>query len=311
MVSADLYVFTARFNPLRWTTPDRHYHEWAAHVLASGAKLVVVEVQYGQRDFTCKVEGATHIGLRADSWAWSKESALNEGIRRTPEAQYIAWGDADVWHRRPDWAAETVELLQHYRIIQTWSQALDLGPRHDLLGVHHSFCSLYQGGAPVVADGPRPWKSTGGYHEYPHTGYFWACRRDFFDATGGLIEIAGMGSADHHMALGLVGAIERSWPAGTSESYKAHLLRWQARARGFVNGRIGAVDGLIEHRFHGAKVKRGYIDRWALFIEHGFDPDTDLVRNSHGVIEWAGNKPAMELAWDQYLHSRREDDNFV
>jgi len=311
MGASDLYVFTARFNPLRWRTPERTYQEWVSHVLASGARLVVVEVQYGERPFTCQVDGSTHIGLRADSWAWSKEAALNEAIRRIPEARYIAWGDADVWHHRPDWAAEAVEALQHYRVIQTWSQALDLGPQHDLLAVHHAFCALYQRGAPVVANGSRPWKSSGGYHEYPHTGYFWAARRDFFDATGGLIEVAGMGSADHHMALGLVGAIERSWPAGTSDAYQRHLGRWQARAQAFVNGRIGAVEGLIEHRFHGSKAKRGYIDRWAMFVAHGFDPDTDLIRNSHGVIEWAGNKPAMELAWDQYLRSRREDDNFV
>ena len=311
MAERQLYVFTARFNPLRWKTPECHYQDWVGHIAQSGAIPVVAEVQYGDRPFTCAVDGVRHIGLRADSWAWSKEAALNEASRRVPEAEYIAWGDADIWHRRPDWVAETIEELEHYRVVQTWSQALDLGPVHDVLAVHHSFCSLYRAGAPVVARGPRPWRFSGGYAEYPHSGYFWAARRAFFDVTGGLIDIAGMGSADHHMALGLVGEISSSWPGGASRSYQAHLLRWQARAQGFVNGRIGAVDGLIEHRFHGAKANRRYIDRWALFVEHGFDPDTDLVRNSYGVLEWAGNKPELERAWDQYLRARREDDNFV
>jgi len=309
-VQADrLHVVTARFNPLRWEAPERHYRDWVGHILDSGAKLTVVEVQYGKREFTCALPHVTHVGLRADSWAWSKECALNEGIRRLPEAEYIAWGDADIWYRKAGWARETVEHLQHYRVLQTWSKALDLGPNDELIGVHNSFCGQYMQGAPLVSGGPKFWKFDGGYAEYPHSGYFWAARREFLDWTGGLFELAGMGSADHHMALGLVGLVERSWPGGTSQSYKDHLLRWQDRAKRYVNGRIGALPGIVEHRFHGAKQNRFYLGRWDIFVRHGFDPDTDLKRNSFGVLEWAGNKPELEREWDQYLRSRREDDN--
>ena len=41
----------------------------------------------------------------------------------------------------------------------------------------------------------------------------------------------------------------------------------------------------------------------------GFDPDTDLIRNSYGMLEFAGNKPALEQDWDRYLAARAEDDN--
>jgi hypothetical protein len=309
MRADQLHVVTARFNPLRWATPDRHYRDWVTHVLDSGARLTVVEVQYGERAFACALPHVHHVGLRADSWAWSKECALNEGVRRLPEADYIAWGDADVWHRQAGWAREAVEHLQHYRVIQTWTTALDLGPGDNLLGVHAAFCAQYQTGKPLVAEKRPFWTFDGGYETYPHSGYFWACKREFLDWTGGLFELGGMGSADHHMALALVGRVEHSWPAGTSAAYRAHLTRWQDRARRYVNGRIAAVPGMIEHRFHGSKQKRGYLDRWAMFVRHGFDPDTDLKRNSWGVLEWAGNKPELEREWDLYLRSRREDDN--
>jgi hypothetical protein len=309
MQASQLHVFTARFNPLRWATPHRHFVDWAQHILDSGATLTVVEIQYGKRAFACDLPHVRHIGLRADSWAWSKECAINEGIRRTPEADYIAWGDADVWHRKPGWATETVEYLQHYRAMQTWTRALDLGPNDELIGVHTAFCNQYMQGEPLVAEGERFWKFDGGYAEYPHSGYFWACRRELLDWTGGLFELGGMGSGDHHMALGMVGKVERSWPGGTSASYRTHLLRWQERAGRFINGRIGALPGIIEHRFHGSKQKRGYLDRWGMFVRHGFDPDADLKRNSFGVLEWAGNKPELEREWDLYLRSRREDDN--
>jgi hypothetical protein len=306
-----LHVVAARFNPLRWRVPEQHYRDWAQHILDSGADLTVVEVQTGERPFTADVPGVNHVGLRAESWAWSKESALNEGVKRIPGAKYIAWGDTDVFFEKPGWATETVHALQHYRVVQPWSQALDLGPDGNILQVHRSFADVYATGEPLVPTGPEFWKFNGGPYDYPHSGYFWAARREFLDWTGGLIEIAAMGSGDHHMALALAGFVERSWPGGTAESYKNHLLRWQDRAMRFVNGRLGVVHGVVRHRFHGSKVKRGYQSRWDMFVKHGFDPDTDLKRNSYGVLEFSGNKPNLEREWDQYLRSRREDDNAV
>ena len=46
-----------------------------------------------------------------------------------------------------------------------------------------------------------------------------------------------------------------------------------------------------------------------MFLEHGFDPTTDLKYNTQRVIEFAGNKPALEQSWDRYLRARNEDTN--
>ncbi len=95
-----LYGVTARFNPLRWMELHRQYCPCAEHILDSGAQLTAVEVQYGKKPFVCDIGNVNHIGLRAESWVWSKECAINEEIKRLPDAEYIAWGDADVWHRK-------------------------------------------------------------------------------------------------------------------------------------------------------------------------------------------------------------------
>ena len=312
MRSDQLHVFTARFNPLRWEQPDAIFREWCDHIIASGAQLHIAELQYGEREYRhADIPGAHHVGFRADSWAWSKENLLNLLVQRVPEADYICWSDADIFHRKPGWAAEIVEALQHYRVVQTWSKALDLGPNDELLQVHHSFAGLHMDGKPVVPMHANFWKFDGGCYEYAHSGYQWACIRELLDWTGGLFELGGMGSGDHHMALSLVGAVEKSWAGGVSEAYKGHLYRWQERARRFVNGRLGAVHGTIEHRWHGRKVDRNYLGRWDMFLKHGFDPDTDLKRNSLGVWEWAGNKPELEREWDRYLRARNEDANTV
>jgi hypothetical protein len=98
-------------------------------------------------------------------------------------------------------------------------------------------------------------------------------------------------------------------PAGTSANYRAEVKRWEARAVRHINGNIGCVAGTIEHLFHGRKGDRGYQSRWEMFVKHHFDPHEDLKRNSHGVLEFATNKPELRHDFDLYLHSRNEDIN--
>jgi hypothetical protein len=305
-----LHVFTARFNPLGWAAPQRHFRDWAARMNELGADVTVVECAYGELPFECEVPGVTHIGVRADSWAWTKENLINIGIARRPQAQYIAWCDSDCFPRRPDWVAATLRALQHYRIVQPWETCYDLGPGDSHLYVWRSFCRQYLHGHPiVVAEGADFASFWGAEHEYPHSGYCWAATRPVLNAVGGLFEYGGMGAADHHQAVALLGHARRSFPAGVAPSYAALLAAWESRAQHAINGRIGYVPGTIEHRFHGRKTNRQYWGRWQMFLRHGFDPLADLKRNSWGVLEFAGNKPALEHEWDQYLRMRWEDDN--
>lgn len=311
MNANQLHVVTARFNPIGWRTPHQHYVAWAQHMQDSGVALTVCELQYGARPFVCNLPGVNHIGVRADSWVWSKENLLNLAIQRLPDAQYICWEDADIFHRDPDWAAKAVEALQHYHVIQPWSQVLDMAPGGIVNSMSRSFADCYHKGAPVCADTPGWWKHDGGPYDYAHSGFSWCAKREFLNATGGLFELGGMGSGDYHMALAMVGKVEWSIVAQCSDSYRRHLMLWQDRAQRYVNGRIGVLTSTIEHKFHGPKKCRSYMGRWRIFEKHGFNPDTDLKRNSYGVLEWAGNKPELEREWDLYLRARNEDANVI
>jgi hypothetical protein len=306
---SDLHVFAARSNPLHWNTPHENYFQFAAAMNRAGVSLTVIECAFGEEDFTCQMSGVRHIGVRAKSRVWSKECLLNLAIQRTPEARYIAWIDADVLFRRSDWAVATLHGLQHYDILQPWENAYDLGPKGEHMAVHNSFCRQWFEGQPVVPHGPKPWKHNGSPYDYPHSGYAWAITRQAYDWVGGLFEVGGMGSGDHHMALSLVGAADYSMPGGTNGVYRDEVKRWEARAIRHINYNIGYVRGTVEHLFHGRKEDRGYQSRWGIFVKHGFNPHTDLKRNSHGVLEWAGNKPELKRDFDRYLQSRNEDIN--
>ncbi len=307
--ASKLHVFTARSNPLGWVAPHRNWQRFAKHMIDSGVVLTVVECAYGKEPFACEMDGIRHIGVRAKTRGWNKENLLNIGVHRTPEAEYIAWIDADVIFRRPDWASATVSALQHYDVVQPWSDAYDLGPNGEHMAHHRSFCRQFFHREPMVATHAKFWQGDGGPYVYPHSGYAWAMTRQAFDWVGGLFELGGMGSGDHHMALGLIGQAESSMPGGTSQAYRAEVMRWQDRAERHINRNIGYVPGTLEHLFHGRKYDRGYLSRWDMFVKHAFDPHADLKRNSYGVLEFATNKPELRHDFDLYLMSRNEDVN--
>lgn len=154
-----LHVFTARANPLGWKQPHENYLRFADHMLASGVDLTVIECAYGAEPFQCELPGITHFGVRAKTRGWCKENLLNLAIWRRPDAEYIAWIDADVIFRRSDWAAATVHALQHYDVVQPWSDAYDLGPRGEHMALHRSFAHQHFQRHPLVPTGPKFWLS--------------------------------------------------------------------------------------------------------------------------------------------------------
>jgi len=207
------------------------------------------------------------------------------------------------------WATSALSALDLYPVIQPWSVCYDLGPNDEHIGLHYSFASVFHARQPIVPTEKGFWKSDGGPYAYPHPGFAWGWQRRILDRIGGLFELGGMGSGDHHMALGMVGDYTRSIPPGASPNYFLALKSWADRACREVNRKLGFAHGTIEHPFHGRKTDRGYHTRWEMFLDNGFDPTSDLKRNTAGVIEFAGNKPNLEREFDNYLRAREEDVN--
>lgn len=312
-----LDIVTVIANPIRWESRIRLARDAIADWLKEpNVRITLVESAYGAREHELADLAANprvnFVPVRSTSLVWNKESLMNIGISRLPaDAQYIGTFDADVHFRKPGWANETIHALQLHPVVQPWGAAYDLGPNDEHIQTHLSFARLFHEGNPVVPSGPRFWKFDGGAYEYAHSGYAWAWTRSILDKIGGLFELGGCGSGDHHMALAMVGAVDKSIPGGTTASYRTALKAWESRALAHVNRNIGFVPGTIEHRFHGSKASRGYLSRWEMFIKHAFDPHMDLKRNSYGVIEWSGAKPELEREWHLYLKARAEDGNSI
>ena len=307
MHASDLHVIAVISNPVRYESRVRLFRQFQTHMREAGVHLVIVEAAFGDRPFTVtRSDDPDHLQVRHFTEVWNKESMMNAGVqhlsRIRPGWKAVATIDADIEFLRPNWAEETLEALQHYAVIQPWSDCFDIGPHHESLQSHRSFMRCYVEGVPIP---PGP------YDPFAHPGYAWAWRRDALEHLGGFIEIGAAGAGDHHMALALIGKAEKSLPGGISAGYREEVMLWQARAEAQIVRNVGYLKGAIRHYHHGPKAKRFYQDRWSILTSEGFDPRVDLKRNSFGVLELAGNKPGLRDKLRGYMRARDEDSREV
>lgn len=297
-----LHVIAVISNPMRFHSRYRIFREWYEHMINTPhVNLIVVETAFGDRKHEVTQENnPNHLQLRTMQELWQKESMINLGVRLLPrDWKYVAWVDADVFFRDEDWAIETIHALQHYDVVQPWSECIDLGPRGNAMSLFRSFCSLASKDTKMQArpDDPYP---------YGHSGFAWACTRRFWEETHGLIDFAILGSADHHMAWALIGEVEKSVHGHSHEEFKQRCKDWQRLAYGVTKGNLGYVPGRLEHHFHGPKAKRKYRERWQILVKHQYSPLQDLGHDDQGLVYLKG-KPELQADIIKYMHGRSED----
>jgi hypothetical protein len=308
-VDAPLYVVTPIINPSRYHSRYALYRDFEKYMTDAGAIVITVEAAYGDRDFeVTDAANPRHVRLRTNHEIWHKENLINIGVSRLPsDWKYLAWIDADVQFARPDIVAETIHQLQHFSVVQMFSQAIDLGPKHQSLRSFQGFVAQW------VRHGGRASPDMEQYGGW-HPGYAWACRRDAWDALGGLIDFAIVGSADRYMACALIGEITQSLSRGivrACPTYTEWCFEWQARAETCIKRNIGFVDGLLLHYFHGAKRNRGYSNRSAMLWNNRFDPAKDIKRDWQGMWQLTDRKIRLRDELRAYFRSRDEDSTAV
>jgi hypothetical protein len=300
VTDSTLHVVAVISNPARYHSRYRIFRQWAEHMRATAnVQLHVAELAFGDRHH--EVTGAADLQLRSSYELWHKENLINLAVRHLlpRDWKYVAWIDADVWFQQPNWAVETVHLLQHYPVVQPWTECVDMGPHGGALAMHRSFCGLVQKRV-------RMQRHKGEPYAYGHSGFAWACTREFWEAARGLMDFAILGSADHHMAWAMINDVASSVHGGMSDSFKRRCREWQSAAFGRTHGNLAAVSGVLQHAWHGSKTNRFYRERWQVLVDHKYDPDTDLGYDAQGLV-YVRNKPGLEEDIRRYMRSRQED----
>lgn len=340
-VAEPLYVIVPIFNASRWKARWKHAIRAIKHFVESGAVVYVVEAAFGQREHAllevcpnlniascppiedelrpnCRHDASTrglhrYIPLRTDTEAWVKENLINIGIRYLPQDwKYVAWLDADVLFSRPNWVGETIHLLQHYEVLQMFSQAQDLDSKYAVIAQRPSFMWAYQEKIPLNIDPgyyyPEGYKPTalGAW-----SGLAWAARRSALNKLSGLPDFCIHGGGDYHMAFALIGQVDKSIRKDCHESYKSRLYQWQKWAVEDLRCNVGCMTGTLQHFWHGAKVNRHYSDRHRLLAETQFDPNVDIKYDTFGIIHLVDDHTQRYIALRdglrEYARARNED----
>jgi len=303
-----LYVVTVIFNPRRFLSRYRLYRTFEKQVADAGAKLMTVEIAFGDRPFeVTSSDDPWNVQLRTSAELWHKERALNIGIQRilqlAPGAKYIAWVDADVTFARSDWAQETVHMLQHHPVVQMFGGAINLSPSEEILWRARSMaCGIQKHGKPVWN---CPDKVLYGVKDHP--GLAWAFRRSTLDAMGGLLDFCIAGSADLHMIGSWTGNFMLGHPDTLSPAYKEALRNYAEIGYAAVQGNVGYVKGEVMHHWHGKTSERGYDKRWEIMVKHKFNPHLDLKTDASGLLAFTGRNPKLASDIRLSLSLRNED----
>lgn len=300
-----LWIIAVVNNPQRYRSRYDLFRKFRASVERSGANLLIVEAALGNRPFELtEPNNPRHVQLRTWDEIWHKENMINLGIARLPpDWKYVAWIDADVEFVRHDWPEEIVHQLQHYQIIQLFQNAVDLGPQGEAIKTIDGFMWSWVNHQPM----PYTEKSYEGYYPHWHPGYAWAARREAIDFTGGLVDFAILGAADHHMACALIGKVIDYTPSQCSPAYKKHLKVWEDRATVHLKKDVGFMPGTIFHHWHGKKADRRYVERWDIIHRHSYDPEFDLKRDWQGLYALTDAGERMRNDIREYFRQRNED----
>lgn len=301
-IDSPLYIVSVIYNPIRYRSRWKLYEDFKRMVEKSGAILYTAEVAFGERKFVVtEPNNPHHLQLRTTNELWLKENIINLLIQRLPlDWKYVAWIDADVTFTRGDWANETLHQLQHYKIIQMWTESINLSAQYEQIQNFKSFIWCWQNNIPN--------RSIDQYSvsHYWHPGYAWAITKDAYNNLGGLIDWAILGGADKFMAECLTDNTKKL-PNSLGSSGKKWLQQWKDRAKKYINFNIGCMDGLIIHHWHGPKADRKYQDRGQILTEAKFDPEKDLIKDWQGLWQLNDHNAKLRDGIKKYMRGRNED----
>lgn len=304
-VSHPLYVIAPIFNPMRYRSRWKLWVDFAKMIKEAGGILYTIEVAFGDRDFALEhLKPDNYIKLRSKYELWLKENLINVAFTKLPiDWQRAAWIDADVAFGRADFINETLHQLEHYKIVQMWSQSVDLSPNYEILRTFRSYAYCCKNNI------PRKGLNTGNDYyngEYYHSGYSWAIRRDAYDELGGLVDWGILGGGDLVMA-NILFEQDFKAPSSLGPGGVQKLKIWQNRARKYIKQNVGYVPGLILHQWHGKKTDRKYQDRGTVLVNAKFDPDYDLIKDTQGLYQLNTDNIKLRDGIRNYLAGRNED----
>lgn len=305
MTIEKLHVIMVLSNPCEYQRRYLLAKEFIKHMQDNqDVILYIVEMVYRKCDNVYQEYHITeagnpfHLQLKADVPLWHKENMIDLGIKNLLPQNWkaVAWIDADIEFENPNWACDTLKILNESKdIIQLFSHALDMDRDENTMHLFHSFGYQYETGKDYYAYGVNYW----------HPGFAWAMTHTCYDKFGEIFPWGILGAGDYHISHALIG-VSSTLNIDSSEGYKRKLVELTNKSQ---NIRLGYCPGVIRHFFHGSKKNRKYRERWQILVKYHYDPFIHMMKDENGVIIPTPECPIGLLNEIlQYFCERKEDE---
>jgi len=106
---------------------------------------------------------------------------------------------------------------------------------------------------------------------------------------GDLFEYAILGSGDLLMAVSLIGKVEDYLhhpyvkKIFNSPGFLTKIFQFESACQS-NHLKLSYISGKIFHKWHGSRKDRKYMVRYNIFLNHTYNPNIDLVKNSDGIL---------------------------
>ena len=252
-----------------------------------------------------QVTGADLV-VHSNSFMFYKEQLFNKLETIVPEKYTkIVTLDGDIMFDAPDWLDQVSIALDTYDVIQPYDKACWLTPDNKRIG------SWKYGYAYALTENIEINKNN--INSY-HPGFSWAFKRKIFQDLGGFYPKGVIGSGDGMFTFNfLKDGIPSYWKTmmtlGRKNIFDIILEDWPAYHDNFkrVNPKVGYIKIRAMHLFHGLRVNRQYVSRYAYFPAQviGKTWDEIFTTNKYGLTEFID--PSMRKSLFKYFKTRNED----
>ena len=210
-------------------------------------ELFIVELAYDSDEFEITDKNnKNHLQLRTsrDNILWSKENLQDIAINKLLPSNWkaVALIDMDIEFDHPNWASDCLKILHGHRdVVSLYNVCLDMDNQKNTMSCFHSIGYQFE-------TKQKYYRST---INFSHTGFAWGYTRKFYDLyMKKLMDFEILGSADYKMALAFFNKDTLSY----CDNHKQLLDDFKNRVK---YCRLGYVNTLCIHHFHGKKLKEG------------------------------------------------------
>jgi hypothetical protein len=299
----EIAALTIHFNPQKSVKRSNFISIMKKQFEYLGIDLFVAEGSFNGEFESQENNNTFHITYDPQSYMWIKENMINIATRKIANLgryKYILWIDADAIITSEDFRDKILETMMTCDIAQACKMLYYIRRDNSI--------------------DPRPWVSFSylyssqqtfyefkKYHWFP--GLAWVAKIETMLKINGLYDGVITGGGDNAFLMAMYPhKIGRQAFNHLSQLLVDDMMKYAENVKK-VKPKLGFVNEVMMHMFHGKMENRRYYNRHEPLRIHNFNPTTHLEYDSNGTLKWSSETPKEIIeGLREYIIGRNDDE---